>query len=167
MAVMATWRDMKWELSQNVINRLESLSTSFEMKKEENSDKQGNSPTQQVAINDIAISLTTTYRVETGTKNIKAMISKWKSLIGKAGPLIIGSEIFGPEQVQLQSVGVSNIHIRADGVFTAVTLDFKFVEYRQTAVITENKRNTSSALNVGASQKDKADKCTYPLSFTK
>lgn len=126
---------MIWECSPSQITRLESLSTSFSMQTETNADKEGVSPTETVGLNEIEISLSTTYRIETGTADIKGMISVWKSQIGKAAPLIIGSEIFGPDKVQLQSVGVSNVQMRANGFFTAATLAFTFKEYIEEPVI--------------------------------
>lgn len=133
--MIAYWNGMTWECSTNQISRLESLATSFSMQIETNADKEGVSPTETVGLNAIEISLSTTYRIETGTPDIKGVISAWKSQIGKAAPLIIGSEIFGPDKVQLQSVDVSNIQMRANGFFTAVTLAFKFKEYIEEPVV--------------------------------
>lgn len=126
---------MIWECNPSQITRLESLSTSFSMQTETNADKEGVSPTETVGLNEIDISLSTTYRIETGTSDIKGMISAWKSQIGKAAPLIIGSEIFGPDKVQLQSVGISNVQMRANGFFTAATLAFTFKEYIEEPVV--------------------------------
>lgn len=125
---------MMWECSPSIITYLESLSTSYSMKTDTNADKEGNAPTKRVALSDEEISLSTTYRVETGINNIKEMINHWKSMIGLASPLIIGSEIFGPDNVQLQSVSVGSVSMRHDGTFTAATLSFKFKEFREEIV---------------------------------
>lgn len=167
--MIAYWNGMTWECSPQEISRIESLSTAFSMQTETNADKEGVSPTETVGLNDIEISLSTTYRIETGTNNIKGMISAWKSMIGKAAPLIIGSEIFGPDKSQLQSVSVSNIRMRANGLFTEATLSFKFKEYIEEPVVAnvvESSMKSGSAVSVGASVADKTSKKTVSINQT-
>ncbi len=152
---------MEWECSPNVITYLESLSTSYSMKTDTNADKEGNSPTEQVALSDEEISLSTTYRIETGASNIKEIIGQWKAMIGLAAPLIVGDELFGPDNVQLQSVSVGNISMRPDGMFTAVTLSFKFKEFREDVEEINSKaglESGDSAVSVRASKTDRAAK---------
>lgn len=128
---MAYWNGMTWECSPKAVTYLESLSTSYAMRTDTNADKEGNAPTEQIALSEEEISLSTMYRVETGTENIKEIINRWKAMIGMAAPLIIGSELFGPDNVQLQSVSVGSISMRPNGVFTAAKLSFKFKEFRE------------------------------------
>ncbi len=152
---------MEWECSPNVITYLESLSTSYSMKTDTNADKEGNSPTEQVALSDEEISLSTTYRIETGASNIKEIIGQWKAMIGLAAPLIVGDELFGPDNVQLQSVSVGNISMRPDGMFTAATLSFKFKEFREDVEEINSKaglESGDSAVSVRASKTDRAAK---------
>ena len=152
---------MEWECSPNVITYLESLSTSYSMKTDTNADKEGNSPTEQVALSDEEISLSTTYRIETGASNIKEIIGQWKAMIGLAAPLIVGDELFGPDNVQLQSVSVGNISMRPDGMFTAAPLSFKFKEFREDVEEINNKaglESGDSAVSVRASKTDRAAK---------
>ena len=159
--MIAYWNGMTWECSPSEISRMDSLSTSFSMQTETNADKEGVSPTETVGLDEIEISLSTTYRIETGTSNIKGIIAEWKSKIGNAAPLIIGSEIFGPDKVQLQSVSISNVQMRQNGLFTAATLGFKFKEYIEEPVVASvskssgSRTKTGSAVAVGASTYDK------------
>lgn len=166
--MIAYWNGMTWECSPSEISRMDSLSTSFSMQTETNADKEGASPTETVGLNEIEISLSTTYRIETGTSNIERIISEWKSKVGTAAPLIIGSEIFGPDKVQLQSVSVSDVQMRKNGLFTAVTLGFKFKEYIEEPVVASVSQsmnvNSNSAVSVGASASDKASKKTMYIS---
>lgn len=177
--MIAYWNGMTWECGQNEISRIESLSTSFAMQTETNADKEGASPTETVGLKEIEISLSTTYRIETGTSDIKGMISTWRSMVGIAAPLIIGSEIFGPDKVQLQSVDVSNVQMRPNGLFTAVTLGFKFKEYIEEPVMATVSGTrgagagtggadgalsmSGSAATVGASASDKSSKKTVSM----
>ena len=82
-------------------------------------------------------------------------------MIGLAAPLIVGDELFGPDNVQLQSVSVGNISMRPDGMFTAVTLSFKFKEFREDVEEINSKaglESGDSALSVRASKTDIAAK---------
>jgi len=183
--VIAYWNGMKWECGSKLITYMDGLSTSKGIKTDSNSDKDGKAPTETVGMAEIEVAFTTTYRVETGTRDIKGTIAQWNALIGQAAPLIIGGEIFGPDKLQLQSVGQSNISLRPDGSFNAVTLSFKFKEFKQevatvktlsgsagtkssksskkhiTGSGTSSSKNSASALGVGASSSDKKQKKTY------
>lgn len=163
MATMAYWRGMTWGVSTKEIAYLESLTTVFAIETQTNADKEGESPTETVAPSLIEFSMNTTYRVETGTKDIRRKIEQWKALVGKSGPLIIGGATFGPDNVQLQSVGVSNLEIDARGRMRAVNLAFKFKEVSITTKgaiqsITGISRNvfTQVAANVTADTKKQA-----------
>lgn len=152
---MAYWNGISWECSPYEIAYLEGLTTSFSMDTENNADKEGKSPTEEIGLKPIEISFSTVYRVETGTADIQAVINMWKSMIGLSAPLIIGSEVFGPELSQLQSVGVSDIGLRHDGTMRAAKLTFKFKEFVEEPVTAEN-TSTTSAVKVGASKSEKS-----------
>ena len=173
---MAYWNGMTWGVSRKQIAYLESLTTSFSIETNTNADKEGKSPTEEVANSLIEISLDTTYRVETGTRDVRGMIETWRNLVGKTGPLIIGSSAFGPDKLQLQKVGVSEVQIDATGYIRAVKLSFNFKEYSESdsgvsttpisTISTPQSINAGtgetvisgvgSAINVGPSPGDKA-----------
>ena len=153
---IAYWNGISWECNAREISYMDDLSTSFSIDTQNNADKEGKSPTEEVGVNPIEISFSTTYRVETGTSNIRNLINKWKSMIGLSAPLLIGSEVFGPDLVQLQSIGVSDISIRHDGVIRAAKLSFKFKEFIEEPVTAESGgENATTAVNVGATTSDK------------
>lgn len=156
--VMAYWNGMTWGVSNKEIAFLESFTTAFSIETDTNADKEGNSPTENVAHSLIEFTLSTTYRVETGTKDIRKKIEAWKALVGKAAPLVIGGATFGPDKVQLQSVGVSNCDINAAGVMRGVTLSFKFKEFKVTAGsgVGVNTANVT-AVNMRPSANEKAE----------
>lgn len=172
---MAYWNGMTWNVSPIQVTYLESLSTSFGIETKTNADKEGNSPTEEVANSLVEISLNTTYRVETGTVDVRGMIEAWRLMIGQTGPLIIGGATFGPDKMQLQTVDVSDVRLDANGFMRAVTLGFKFKEYEESdsgvstspagtgartgaGTGTGARAGTGSALGVGASPGDKANK---------
>lgn len=163
---MASWNGYSWECNGNVLSYLESLTTSFAIETQSNADKDGKSPTETVGLSPVEVSFTTTYRVETGTKDVRGIMNAWKEMIGKAAPLIIGDEVFGADMMQLQSVSFSDIGIRSDGFIRACTVSFKFKEYveKKKKVKAETKAGSSmnsTALNVGPSTKEKAKRKTY------
>ena len=154
--MIASWNDMIWECTPSCITRPEGIQSARAIKSETNDDKKGKTPTENVGFNDEEVTLSTTYRVETGTRDIRGVYEKWRGLVGKAAPLVIGSAIFGPDKMQLQSVSISNISTRADGTFMAATLSFKFVEFVEAVAVktTANNKN-GTAVNVTASASDK------------
>ena len=160
--IMAYWNGMTWGVSSKEIAFLESFATAFSIETDTNADKEGNSPTETVAHSLIEFSLSTTYRVETGTKDIRQKIESWRKLVGKAAPLVIGGATFGPDKVQLQSVGVSNCDINASGVMRGVTLSFKFKEFKGTAEsgVSGGSSTNITAVNMRPSANDKAEKKT-------
>lgn len=148
---MAYWNGMTWGVSSKEIAFLESLTTSFSIETSTNADKEGKSPTESVARSLVEFSLSTTYRVETGTRDIRGVINSWKALVGTTGPLVIGGSTFGPDRMQLQDVGVSNLRLNASGVMLAVTLSFKFKEFSEAAsgVKTTSKSKSKSGTGSG------------------
>lgn len=163
--VMASWNGYSWECNGNVMSYLESLTTSFAIETQSNADKDGKSPTETVGISPIEISFTTAYRVETGTKDVRGIMNAWKSMVGKAAPLIIGTEVFGADMMQLQSVSFSDIGIRSDGFIRSCKVSFKFKEYveskKKVKASNTGSSTNSTALNIGPTTREKAKKKTY------
>lgn len=166
--IMAYWNNMKWEVSSKQLAYLEGLTTAYSIDTDTNADKEGQKPTEQIGKSLIEIAFNTTYRVESGTSDIRGMLKEWESMIGKAAPLIIGSSIFGPDKMQLQSVNVSNVDISPKGVMRAASLSFKFKEFAEEAAGIK-KTNSSSgtsnktALTIGVRHSDKAEKKTVSI----
>ena len=156
--IMAYWNGMTWGVSDQEIAFLESLTSGCSI----NSDSSEKELQQ--------ITLSTTYRIETGTSNIRGIISQWESLVGKIAPIIIGSAVFGPQKMQLQKVDESNIVLSAEGVMRSVTLAFTFKEYKGSSAasgssVTKEQyiaslKNKKTALNIGATSGDKQEKKT-------
>ena len=93
-------------------------------------------------------------------------------MIGLAAPLIIGSEVFGPDNVQLQNVSVGSVSMRPDGTFTAASLSFKFKEFREEVTEVDSTAKTggsagnASAVSVRASKTDRVSR-KRPRSYLK
>ena len=154
---MAYWGGMTWGVSSREIAFLEALTTGYSINSDNNERE-----LQQM-------SFSTTYRVETGTSNIRGIISQWESRVGKIAPIVIGSAVFGPQKMQLQKVDASNVGLDARGQIRSATLSFTFQEYRSSsssnssatkAQYLESLKTKNTALNIGATSSDKNEKKT-------
>lgn len=169
--VIASWNGITWECSPSLITYLDALTTSFSIETQSNADKDGKSPTETVGVSPIEVSFSTTYRVETGTADIMAIINLWKSMIGLSAPLIIGDTVFGAENMQLQSISVSDINLHYNGFVSAATLSFKFKEYtekkktdkKSSSKSSKKSKLNTSAANLGPTKKDKESKKTVQV----
>lgn len=161
---MAYWNGMTWGVSPQEIAFLDKLVTGYSYQTNTNADKEGESPTEDVGMKDMEISFSTTYRVETGTSNIRGKIEQWGAQVGSAAPLIIGGSVFGSARMQLQDVSVQDTYIDASGNFRAVTLSFKFVEYKEKSSGTSSKNDSDkTAVSVGASKSSKGANKTVTM----
>lgn len=168
--VMAYWNGMKWEVSSKQIAYLEALTTAYSIDTDTNADKEGKKPTETVGLDLIEVVFNTTYRIETGTSDIRRMLKRWESMVGKSAPLIIGNAIFGPDKMQLQSVSVSNIELSPKGIMRAATLSFKFKEFaeepagiKKSTSSGSSSVKTNTAVSVGATSNDKSTKKTVSI----
>ena len=171
--IMAYWNGMKWEVSNQQIAYLEALTTAYSIDTETNADKEGQKPTENIGLSLMEVTFNTTYRVETGTPDIRSVLETWKSMIGVAAPLIIGSAIFGPDKMQLQSVSISNVELSPKGNIRAATCAFKLKEFAEEPAGIKKKNgtsgggtttiNTNTAVTVGARHSDKASKKTVSI----
>lgn len=171
--IMGYWNGMRWEVSSREIAYLESLTTAYSIDTDTNADKEGQKPTENVGVSLMEVSFSTTYRIETGTPDIRSVLEQWKTMIGKAAPLIIGNAIFGPDKMQLQSVSVSNVELSPKGIIRATTCAFKLKEFAEEPSGTKKQSNKSSsssgkagtatAITVGVRHSDKAQKKTVSI----
>lgn len=164
--MMAYWNGMSWGVSEKEIAFMTSFSTGFSYQTSTNADKEGASPTENVGMNDISISFETTYRVETGTRDIRGKIEQWQALVGKAAPLIIGGNTFGPDRMQLQEVKLNDNYVDANGVFRAATISFTFNEYKDepsSGTSSKTSSGSETAVDVGASASAKKSKKTVSI----
>lgn len=144
---MAYWRNMKWGVSRSEITFLEALTTGISLDEETNEKE----PQE--------ISFKTTYRVETGTSNVRGVVDKWKDLVGRKDSIIIGSKVFGPLNMKLIKVSVSDVSLSANGTWRSATLSFTFKEDRGSAVnISTSESKGGSKNNPPYTVVDKNDK---------
>lgn len=144
---------------------LDGLSTTYKMTEASNNDKTGKSPTENIGMELEEYSFSTEYKVETGTQDVWAIVELWKSMIGKAAPLIIGSRQIGPPKLQLKQVSVGDVKISALGTVRSAKLSFSFKEFAENTGISAKTNSTddATASQITASSTDKKAKKTKTI----
>lgn len=157
MAVIASWKGKRWEVSPSKIYSLEGFSTTFKLKVDQNQDKEGSPATNVRGRELVPLSFDVTISDAVGI-NVRAEIESWEALIGETGPFYLGGKRFGPELMQLQSVGVSDVVIDDIGRIRSAKLRLDFEEYADEAAKSKPKATPASTKDIGPSSQDKATK---------
>lgn len=157
MAVIASWKNKKWEVSPSKIYNLEGFSTSFKLKVDQNQDKEGSPATNVRGRELVPLSFDVTLSDVVGI-NVRAEIESWEALIGEAAPFYLGGKRFGPELMQLQSVDVSDVIIDDLGRIRSAKLRLSFEEYADKAAKAKPGATPKSTLDIGPNSQDKASK---------
>ena len=152
MAIMASWRGKKWEVSSNVIYALSSISTSFTLKTETRTTSEGKEEKIVKGIDLIPLSFETIISRSVGV-DVMSEIESWKSLIGKTDKFILGGNRFLADSFMLESVSVGTVETDDKGKLISASLSFSFIEEEKKL----NDVNPSSS-KAGPSKKDKNTK---------
>lgn len=158
MAVIASWRNKRWEVSPNKIYALEGFSTSFKLKTDQNQDKEGSPATNVRGRELIPLSFDVFLSDAVGV-NVRAEIESWEALIGESGPFYLGGKRFGPALMQLHSVDVNDVVIDDLGRIRSAKLRLTFEENADEAAKSKTKTATvASTNNIGPSSQEKSAK---------
>lgn len=125
MTSQASWLTQKWEISNNRIAAIGSLSTAIEVKKKSDSTK-GKAKITGMELERLTISYTSTF--EAGG-NPRQEFETWQSLLGLYAPLRIGGQRFGPLNYQLRSAELSDTTLDVSGRIRRAIINLEFVEY--------------------------------------
>jgi hypothetical protein len=154
MAVMAKWRDKTWEVSPSKVMALQNLSTSYKLKAEQNTDVEGSPATNERGMELVPLSLDMTLHAALGV-DILAELESWRQRIRLSGPFLLAGRQLGPT-MQLQQVDLSNVQLDDLGRIRVATIALSFEEIVDTGSTIP--ATSTSALSVGASDAEKADK---------
>ena len=177
MEYTALWGPKGFIVSPSKIVPLLDLATTFAVKTDSGSNASGKATTNTRGKELQKLSLSTLYVRGAGV-DPRGQIAEWEAEVGKAYPLYIQGQRFGPNKLMLKSVSVSDVLLNNTGKFLqcAVALDFEeYADGKATSTtrsasagndsaakaaatyqsITEQKRK---ALNATASTADKAAK---------
>ena len=165
MEYTALWGPKGFIVSPTKIVPLMNLSTSFAVKTDTGNDANGTATTNTKGRELQAVSLSTLYVRGAGV-DPRGQIAEWEAQVGKAYPLYIQGQRFGPSKLMLKSVDVSDILLTNTGKFLQCAVSLTFEEYSTESTTTPTDSASAqkaaasynSAMNATASSQDKADK---------
>lgn len=171
MEYTALWGPKGFIVSPTKIVPLLDLATSFAVKTDNGNDANGTAATNQRGRELQQVSLSTLYVRGAGV-DPRGQIAEWEAVVGKAYPLYIQGQRFGPAKLLLKSVDVSDILLSNTGKFLQCAVSLNFEEYGAEAATTTASAaqaaatynsivaQKKSALNATAKPADKAEKKT-------
>ena len=168
MNYTALWGPKGFIVSPSKIVPLLGLSTGFAVKADNGNDATSAATTNIKGRELQSISLSTLYVRGAGV-DPRGQIAEWEAQVGKAYPLYIEGQRFGPKKLMLKSVNVSDILLTNTGKFLQAAVALNFEEYTNDANATTTTSSPSSsqiaaaynsakstAMNATASTLDKA-----------
>lgn len=143
---------MTFEISTKKVNPVEDLTFSYEQIAGNNRDAEGTPQTNERGTQLFPLSFSVTLHSGAGI-DVRSEIQKWRDRVTKTGYFYLEGKSLGPV-VQLRKVQVKNTMLDDLGRIRLASLAFTFKEYdRKTTSVID-----TSALNVGAETKEKADR---------
>ena len=128
MEYTALWGPKGFIVSPSKIVPLLDLSTSFSVKTDSGNDTSGTATTNTRGRELQSLSLSTLYVRGAGV-DPRGQIAEWEAQVGKAYPLYIEGQRFGPAKLMLKSVDVSDVRLSNTGKFLQCAVALQFEEY--------------------------------------
>ncbi len=153
MAVMAKWGPKTWAVSAERIVALTNLAFSYTQVADNNSSTEENQTTNQRGKELFPLTFDTVLHSGAGI-DVRAEIESWEALVTQVNYFYLAGTRLGPK-LQLRKVSVSNTKIDDFGRLRLATLAFEFKEYDAS---TSSVKVDTSALDIGPSADDKAQK---------
>lgn len=174
--IMAEWNGMEWTVNPTLVKHLGDVSASLELETETNDDKEGSAPTKTMNLKDQEFEFDYMVTGYAGV-DVRDEYEAWTDLVGQYAPFYLAGRRFGPANVQLTKVALSEGQINDFGELFAGKISVSFTEYApeaakdketantsssksSTAALQTAKSSATSAANVTASAADKAAKKT-------
>ena len=165
MEYTALWGPKGFIVSPSKIVPLMNLSTTFSVKSSTGVDANGTDTTNNRGRELQSVSLSTLYVRGAGV-DPRGQIAEWEAQVGKAYPLYIQGQRFGPNKLMLKSVDVSDIKMTNTGLFLQCSISLKFEEYgTETTSVTISSTTATQAANTYntiVAQKKEALNATAP-----
>lgn len=125
MAIQASWQGQTWEISTKRVASLGDISTEAAVKKVSDSTT-GRSKITGLELETLSLNYVTAF--ETGG-DPRQEFEKWQSLLGLYAPLRLGGQRFGPKNLLLRGVELTDALLDAQGRIRRGTINLDFVEY--------------------------------------
>lgn len=132
MAIMAKWGEKVWEVSSQRITALDSISASVELDTENSDDKAGSPATKTKALKLQTMNFDFDLASVAGC-DVRSEYESWTALIGKYAPFFLADQRFGPANLQLTGVSLSDTVLNDFGRILKGRISVSFTEYSQEA----------------------------------
>ena len=153
MAVMASWNGKTWGVSSQRIAALNGVSSSVELDTENSDDKAGSPATKTKALKLQSMSFDCDVRSE---------YESWTALVGQYAPFYLAGRRFGPANLQLTGVSLSDTKLDNLGRILTGKITIKLTEYAEEASSKKaSSGKSSSSGKSGSSSKSAAGIATY------
>lgn len=148
MAIMAKWGPKSWEISSQKVAALNGVSATVELDTENSDDKAGSPATKTKALKLQKFTFDFDLAAVTGS-DVRAEFESWSALVGQYAPFYLSGQRFGPDNVQLTSVDLSNTTLDNYGRILMGRITINLTEYAEEA----SSKKASSASSGGSGSK--------------
>ena len=152
MAIMAKWGPKSWEISSQKVAALNGVSATVELDTENSDDKAGSPATKTKALKLQKFTFDFDLAAITGS-DVRAEYESWVALVGQYAPFYLADQRFGPDNLQLTSVGLSNTTLDNFGRILMGRITINLTEYAEEA---SSKKASSASSSSGSGAKKKA-----------
>ena len=132
MAIMAKWGPKSWEISSQKVAALNGVSATVELDTENSDDKAGSPATKTKALKLQKFTFDFDLAAVTGS-DVRAEFESWSALVGQYAPFYLSGQRFGPDNVQLTSVDLSNTTLDNYGRILMGRITINLTEYAEEA----------------------------------
>ena len=132
MEYTALWGPKGFIISPSKIVPLLDLATTIAVKTDNGNSASGKSTTNTRGKELQTVSLSTLYVRGAGV-DPRGQIAEWEAQVGKAYPLYIEGQRFGPHKLMLKSVNASDVLLSNTGKFLQCSVALQFEEYAEAA----------------------------------
>ncbi len=132
MAVMASWNGKTWGVSSQRIAALNGISYSVELDTENSDDKAGSPATKTKALKLQSMSFDFDLAAAVGC-DVRSEYESWTALVGQYAPFYLAGRRFGPANLQLTGVSLSDTTLDNFGRILKGKITIKLTEYAEEA----------------------------------
>ena len=160
MAVMASWNGKTWGVSSQRIAALNGVSHSVELDTENSDDKAGSPATKTKALKLQSMSFDFDLAAAVGC-DVRSEYESWTALVGQYAPFYLAGRRFGPANLQLTGVSLSDTKLDNLGRILTGKITIKLTEYAEEASSKKASSGKSSSSGKSGSSKSAAGIATY------
>lgn len=156
MAVMAKWSSKSWEVSSRRVAALNGISAGVKLNTENSDDKAGSPATKTKALELQSMNFDFDLAMVAGC-DVREEYESWTALVGQYAPFFLAGRIFGPANLQLTEVNLSDTTLDDFGRILKGKISITLTEYAEEA----SSKKAAGASTGGSGTKKAAGIATY------